>query len=142
MYLEKVNPPPISWFLAIIFGVAIGLVFGAPFGYLAGFISGGLAAGVVVFALWHSVYEICIDEDSLTAEGNTVLRQFITGCTALDRSSARRALGPEADPAALIVMRGWVHNAVKVTIKEPESSVPYVFISSRHPEKIRETLGY
>ena len=142
MYLEKVYPPPISWFLALLFGVAIGVVFGAPFGYLAGFIAGGLAAGVVLFALWRSVYEICIDDDSLTAEGNTVLREYITGCTALDRSSARRALGPEADPAALIVMRGWVHSAVKVTIKDPESLVPYLFISSRQPEKIRQALNY
>ncbi|MEI6249634.1 MAG: DUF3093 domain-containing protein [Actinomycetes bacterium] len=142
MYLEKVYPPPISWFLAIIFGAAIGVVFGAPFGYIAGFIAGGMAAGVVVFALWRSIYEIVINTETLMAEGNTIQRKHITGCQALDRVATRRALGPEADPAASVIMRGWVHSAVKVTIKDPESSVPYLFISSRQPEKIRQALNY
>jgi len=142
MYLEKVYPPPISWFLATFFGAAIGVVFGAPFGYIAGFIAGGMAAGVVGFALWRSIYEIVINTETLMAEGNTIQRKHITGCQALDRVATRRALGPEADPAASVIMRGWVHSAVKVTIKDPESSVPYLFISSRQPEKIRQALNY
>jgi len=141
MYSEKVYPPPISWFLGALFGLAIGLVFGAPFGFVAGIISGALAAGLVTIGLWRSIYEIRIDQQVLTAEGNRVSREHITSCTPLDRPAARRTLGPEADPASLVIMRGWVHTAVKVEISDPENRTPYLFISTRKANEIVDLLN-
>lgn len=141
MYLEKVYPPPIAWFLALIFGLAISLVFGAPFGVVAGLIGGLLAAGLVSFSLWRSTFEISIDGEMLVAEGNEIPRAHIRLCTPLDRAATRSTLGPKADPAALIIMRGWVHTAVKIDIADPEKRRPYVFVSTRHSEKIADLLN-
>ena len=141
MYSEKVYPPPISWLLGALFGLAIGLVFGAPFGAIAGIISGALAAGLVTIGLWRSIYEITIDQHTLTVEGHRVERAHITNCKPLDRIAARRTLGPEADPASLVIMRGWVHTAVKVDISDPENRTPYLFISTRKANEIAELLN-
>ena len=141
MYIEKVYPPTISWFLALIFGFAIGLVFGAPFGLVVGLIGGLLAAGLVSFSLWRSIFEISIDGEMLVAEGNEIPRAHITLCTPLDRAATRSTLGPKADPAALIIMRGWVHTAVKLDIAEPEKRRPYIFISTRQSDTITDLLN-
>ncbi|MEI7550564.1 MAG: DUF3093 domain-containing protein [Actinomycetes bacterium] len=141
MFLEKVYPPPISWFLTLIFGFAMGLVFGAPFGVTAGMIGGLLAAGLVSFSLWRSIFEISIDGEMLIAEGNEIPRAQITLCTPLDREATRSTLGPKADPAALIIMRGWVHTAVKLDIADPEKKRPYIFISTRQSDTIADLLN-
>ena len=141
MYIEKVYPPPIAWFLALIFGLAIGLVFGAPFGVLVGLIGGLLAAGLVSFSLWRSTFEISIDGEMFIAEGNRFPRAHITLCTPLDRAATRSTLGPKADPAALIIMRGWIHTAVKIDIADPEKRRPYIFVSTRQSETIADLLN-
>ena len=141
MYLEKVYPPTISWFLALIFGFAIGLVFGAPFGVVVGLIGGLLAASLVSFSLWRSIFEISIDGEMLIAEGNQIPRSQITLCTPLDRAATRSTLGPKSDPAALIIMRGWVHTAVKIDIKDSEREQPYIFVSTRQSETITDLLN-
>ena len=141
MFLEKVYPPPISWFLALIFGLAIGLVFGAPFGVVVGLIGGLLATGLVSFSLWRSTFEISIDGEMLVAEGKKIPRAHITLCTPLDRAATRSTLGPKADPAALIIMRGWIHTAVKIDIADPEKRRPYIFVSTRQSETIADLLN-
>lgn len=141
MYLEKVYPPPISWFLTLIFGLAIGLVLGAPFGVVVGLIGGLLAAGLVSFSLWRSTFEISIDDEMFVADGNEIPRAHITLCTPLDRAATRSTLGPKADPAALIIMRGWVHTAVKIDISDAEKRRPYIFVSTRQSDTIADLLN-
>ena len=48
----------------------------------------------------------------------------------------RRAMGPELDPAAFVVHRGWVKPLVRVRVNDPEDPTPYWMISTRHPEEL------
>ncbi|HEX7306128.1 DUF3093 domain-containing protein [Lentzea sp.] len=48
----------------------------------------------------------------------------------------RRTMGPELDPAAYVVHRGWVKPLVRVRVDDPEDPTPYWVISTRHPEEL------
>lgn len=57
----------------------------------------------------------------------------------LSREDTRRRLGPQADPAATTVTRGWIGPSVMVRLHNPHP-VPYWLISSRHPEDLAAAL--
>lgn len=52
----------------------------------------------------------------------------------------RKAMGPQLDPAAFVVHRGWVKPLVRVRVTDPEDPTPYWVISTRHPEALAAAL--
>ena len=52
----------------------------------------------------------------------------------------RRAMGPQLDPAAFVVHRGWVKPLVRVHVTDPEDPTPYWVISTRHPEELAAAI--
>jgi hypothetical protein len=53
------------------------------------------------------------------------------------RGEAKRvALGPELDPAAHVLHRGWVPAAVRLEIVDPDDPTPYWVVSTRRPERL------
>ncbi|MFI6100594.1 DUF3093 domain-containing protein [Lentzea sp. NPDC051213] len=48
----------------------------------------------------------------------------------------RKAMGPQLDPAAFVVHRGWVKPLVRVRVTDPEDPTPYWVISTRRPEEL------
>jgi Protein of unknown function (DUF3093) len=59
----------------------------------------------------------------------------VTSISALDRAETRLRLGPQADPAAHTVVRGWIGSSVMLRLANPDP-VPYWVISTRHPEEL------
>jgi Protein of unknown function (DUF3093) len=59
----------------------------------------------------------------------------VTSIAALDRDETRLRLGPQADPAAHTVVRGWVGSSIMLRLANPDP-VPYWVISTRHPEEL------
>ncbi len=53
----------------------------------------------------------------------------------------RRALGPNLDPAAFVLHRGWVGPLVRVRVEDPDDPTPYWVFSTRHPERVLAALG-
>jgi hypothetical protein len=63
----------------------------------------------------------------------------ITSITALDRSETRLRLGPQADPAAHTVVRGWIGPSVMLGLANPDP-VPYWVLSTRHPDELASAI--
>ncbi|MBV9869778.1 MAG: DUF3093 domain-containing protein [Frankiaceae bacterium] len=63
----------------------------------------------------------------------------MTTITPLDRDQAKLQLGPKADPAAYLVVRGWVGTAVMIKLANPEP-VPYWLVSTRQPQELATAL--
>jgi hypothetical protein len=63
----------------------------------------------------------------------------ITKIEALDRQQTRLRLGPQADPAAHQVVRGWVGTAVVLGLANPQP-VPYWLLSTRHPDELASAI--
>jgi hypothetical protein len=57
----------------------------------------------------------------------------------LDRQQTRLRLGPQADPAAHLVVRGWVGPSVMLRLSNP-TPVPYWIVSTRHPEELAAAI--
>ena len=52
----------------------------------------------------------------------------------------RKVLGPQLDPAAYVLHRGWVGPLVRVEVTDPNDPTPYWVFSTRHPEKLAALL--
>ncbi|WP_018684676.1 DUF3093 domain-containing protein [Actinokineospora enzanensis] len=52
----------------------------------------------------------------------------------------RRVLGPNLDPAAFLVHRGWVRPLVRVTVTDPDDPTPYWVFSTRDPHGLVAAL--
>jgi hypothetical protein len=51
------------------------------------------------------------------------------------------ALGPQLDPAAFLMHRGWVGPVVRVEVTDPDDPTPYWVLSVRDPEAFLRALG-
>jgi hypothetical protein len=85
-----------------------------------------LLSGLLRVRLRDGVLRVGKDELPVTA---------IRGAHALDREQTRSRLGPEADPAAHHVVRGWIGPSVMVRLTNPHP-VPYWVVSTRRPTEL------
>lgn len=80
------------------------------------------------------------DEPELwVGEAHLPLR-FIDHVDIIGKQDKRKALGPQLDPAAFLVHRGWVPTLVRVHLTDPDDPTPYWVISTRHPERLAAVL--
>ena len=54
----------------------------------------------------------------------------------VDRRDKQAALGPELDPAAYVLLRGWVGPLVRVEVTDPDDPAPYWVFSVRDPDRL------
>ncbi|SNR54333.1 Protein of unknown function [Haloechinothrix alba] len=66
--------------------------------------------------------------------------RYISGVDVIDRAHKRKALGPELDPAAHLVHRGWVGPVLRVHLDDPNDPTPYWLFSTRRPRRLAELL--
>lgn len=58
----------------------------------------------------------------------------------IGKESRRKTLGPELDPAAFVLNRGWIATLVRVEVTDPDDPTPYWLFSTRHPERVAALL--
>lgn len=58
----------------------------------------------------------------------------------IPQENRRRTMGPDLDPAAYVVHRGWVKPLVRVRVNDPEDPTPYWVLSTRHPERLAAAI--
>lgn len=66
--------------------------------------------------------------------------RFVGEVEVIGKDRKRKALGPELDPAAYVVHRGWVGPVLRVRLTDPGDPTPYWVVSTRHPEQLAELL--
>ncbi|WP_425458525.1 DUF3093 domain-containing protein [Amycolatopsis rhizosphaerae] len=66
--------------------------------------------------------------------------RFAGEAEVIGRDRKRKALGPELDPAAFVVHRGWVGPVVRVHLTDPDDPTPYWVFSTRKPEAVAALL--
>jgi hypothetical protein len=80
------------------------------------------------------------DEPELWVGDAHLPLQYVGDVDVIDRQHKRKALGPDADPAAFVLHRGWVGPVLRVRLTDPEDSTPYWLFSTRKPEAVAELL--
>jgi hypothetical protein len=66
--------------------------------------------------------------------------RFVGEVEVIDRHHKRKALGPDGDPAAFVVHRGWVGPVIRARLTDPADPTPYWLFSTRKPEALATLL--
>jgi Protein of unknown function (DUF3093) len=132
---------PWSWWIVVGLIVALGaLEIGAGFSYVVIVPVAVFLVGFFVVPLGLSGRErILLRDGVLTAGKDSLPVTRITTISVLDRAETRLRLGPQADPAAHLVVRGWIGPSVMLRLANPDP-VPYWVVSSRRPQELAAAL--
>lgn len=132
---------PGSWWPVVLAIVALGVLeIGSGFNYV-------VLVPVAIFLIGFFVVPLVLAgrerielRDGVIYAGKQELPvNQITKIEALDRPQTKLRLGPQADPAAHQVVRGWVGTSVVLGLANPDP-VPYWLLSTRHPEELASAI--
>ncbi|NUS14767.1 MAG: DUF3093 domain-containing protein [Streptomyces sp.] len=139
-YDERLTVPRSWWFLAITVGVAMALIL-LPFGPLP--LLGGLVVGAALSLMAVSSYgsaRIRVVAGSLVAGTARIPVGALGEATVLDREETVAWRSYKADPRAFMLLRSYVPTAIKVEVTDPADPTPYVYLSTRSPQRLAEAL--
>jgi hypothetical protein len=82
-----------------------------------------------------------VDENELRVGSAVLPRRFVGRVEVVDRRDKQAALGPELDPAAHVLLRGWVGPLVRLEVTDPDDPTPYWVFSVREPDRLLSALA-
>ena len=140
-YREKLRAPASWYFIGFLFGLALACIFlwFGPWQSLAGLVGGTLVSAWIV-ARYGGV-GIELSGESLKAGPATLPLSALGEARALSPERARALQLHEGDPRAYLLLRSYVKTAVRVEVVDPLDPHPYLYLSSRHPEKLAAALA-
>ena len=141
-YRERLTVPAAWWMLA----VPVILLLGAYAIYAD--LSGPVVVAVyavftvgyaaALLALGAGVIEVAGGE--LRAAGAVLPLARVTAVQALDGKQAAAMRGPQADPAAHMLIRPWLKSAVYLEVEDPAGQVPYWLVGTRRPAELASVI--
>lgn len=142
-------PPPLRraphrprswWFISFLVGVSFALIL-LPFGTLP--LLGGLVGGTAVASVMASSYgslRIRIVGDQLIAGEAKIPVTALGEAEILDPEEARAWRTYKADTRAFLLLRSYIPRALRVEVTDPDDPTPYLYLSTREPERLAEAL--
>jgi hypothetical protein len=140
-YDERLTAPGSWWLIAAGVGVCGALIL-FPLGtlpMLGGLVAGGALAMVTVSS--YGSVRIRVVAGSLVAGDARIPLSALGEAHALDREEALAWRTYKADPRAHMLLRGYIPTAVRVEVSDPADPTPYVYLSTRAPQRLIEALG-
>ncbi|MFF9623087.1 DUF3093 domain-containing protein [Streptomyces griseosporeus] len=139
-YEERLTAPRSWWLISFLVGVALALIL-LPFGTLPmlGGLVGGTAAAAVTASAYGSV-RIRVVGDQLIAGEAKIPVAALGEAEILDAEEARAWRTYKADTRAFLLLRAYVPTALKVEVTDPADPTPYLYLSTREPERLAQAL--
>ncbi|MEV1063064.1 DUF3093 domain-containing protein [Streptomyces sp. NPDC050263] len=139
-YEERLTAPRSWWFVSFLVGVSMALIL-LPFGTLPllGGLVGGTAAAAVVASSYGSL-RIRVVGDSLIAGEAKIPVAALGEAEILDPEEARAWRTYKADTRAFLLLRAYIPTALKVEVTDPADPTPYLYLSTREPERLAQAL--
>lgn len=139
-YEERLTAPRSWWLMCLLVGIAMALVL-LPFGTLPllGGLVGATAASAVVVSSYGSP-RIRVVGDSLVAGEAKIPVAALGGMEVLDAEEARAWRTYKADARAFMLLRAYIPGALKVEVTDPEDPTPYLYLSTREPERLSAAI--
>ncbi|MFF7333689.1 DUF3093 domain-containing protein [Streptomyces sp. NPDC090306] len=139
-YEERLTTPRTWWLYSFLFGFAVALVF-LPFGTLPPL--AGLVGGTAVAAIVGSSYgslRIRVVGDQLIAGEAKIPVTALGEAEVLDAAEAQAWRTWKADTRAFLLMRSYIPGALRVIVTDPDDPTPYLYLSTREPERLAAAL--
>ncbi|MEV6173887.1 DUF3093 domain-containing protein [Streptomyces sp. NPDC051954] len=139
-YEERLTAPRSWWLISLLVGLSMALIL-LPFGTLPmlGGLAGGTAAAAVVASSYGS-QRIRVVGGSLIAGEAKIPVTALGETEILDREEARAWRTYKADTRAFLLLRAYIPTALKVEVTDPDDPTPYLYLSTREPERLAEAL--
>lgn len=139
---ERLSVP--WWWYLLAVGVAVLLGAEIHMGYPGVRSWIGYVTLVPLFAaalFWLGRTRVRVADGELGVGPASVPLRHVGRVDVVPRSGKQEAMGPELDPSAYIMHRGWVGPLVRVEITDPDDPTPYWIFSCRRPEQLVAALG-
>lgn len=139
-YEERLTAPRTWWLVCLLTGVSMALIL-LPFGTLPllGGLAGGTAAAAVVTSSYGSV-RIRVVGDALIAGEAKIPVSALGTPEILDSEEARAWRTHKANPHAFMLLRAYIPTALRIPVTDPSDPTPYVYLSTREPERLVTAL--
>ncbi|MFI2424278.1 DUF3093 domain-containing protein [Streptomyces sp. NPDC018955] len=139
-YEERLTAPRSWWLISFLVGVSLALIL-LPFGTLPmlGGLAGGTAAAAVVTSSYGSV-RIRVVGGHLIAGEAKIPVSALGEAEVLDADEARAWRTHKADPRCFMLLRAYIPGALRVEVTDPADPTPYVFLSTREPQRLAQAL--
>jgi hypothetical protein len=141
VYSERLTAPGSYWAGSLAVGVMTGLVFlrSSPTAAILGMVAATALCAALVVA--YGRIGVSVRDGHLNAGTARLPLSALGPATVLDAESARRLRTTEADVRAFMLLRSYVRTAVRVEVVDAEDPTPYLYLSTRHPQKLAAILG-
>ena len=96
---------------------------------------------LVIALVGLSRARVRVDGGTLTVGQTSMPLSFVGRVEVVDKRDKQAALGPELDPAAYVLHRGWVGPMVRLEMTDPDDPTPYWIFSVREPDRLLSVLG-
>jgi hypothetical protein len=139
-YDERLTVPRSWWVMAVGVGVSMALIL-FPFGPLP--MLAGLAGGAVLAMSAVSSYgsvRIRVVAGTLVAGKARIPVTALGRAVALDPAETTAWRTYKADQRAFMLLRSYVATALKVEVTDPGDPTPYLYLSTRSPERLAQAL--
>ncbi|MFC5287788.1 DUF3093 domain-containing protein [Actinokineospora guangxiensis] len=83
---------------------------------------------------------VAVEDGELRVGDARLPLEFVGEVEVFPKTGKRAALGPNLDPAAYLLHKGWVGPLVRVRVDDPADPTPYWLFSTRHPERVVAAL--
>ncbi|SDI90397.1 Protein of unknown function [Actinokineospora alba] len=84
--------------------------------------------------------KVAVEDGELRVADAHLPLEFVGEVEVFGAKDKRRVLGPNLDPAAFMLHRGWVGPLVRVQVTDPADPTPYWVFSTRRPEELAAIL--
>ncbi|MFE9445179.1 DUF3093 domain-containing protein [Streptomyces sp. NPDC006602] len=139
-YEERLTAPRSWWLISLLVGVSMALIL-LPFGTLP--LLGGLVGGTAGAAVVASSYgspRIRVVGGFLIAGEAKIPVSALGEAEVLDPEEARAWRTYKADTRAFLLLRAYIPTALRVDVTDPADPTPYLYLSTREPERLAEAL--
>ncbi|WP_328878650.1 DUF3093 domain-containing protein [Streptomyces sp. NBC_00299] len=139
-YEERLTAPRSWWLVSCLVGLSLALIL-LPFGTLPMLVglAGGTAAAAVMASSYGSV-RIRVVGDALIAGEAKVPVRALGEAHVLGPEEARAWRTHKADTRAFLLLRAYIPSALRVEVTDPEDPTPYLYLSTREPERLAEAI--
>ncbi|MCP2307916.1 MULTISPECIES: DUF3093 domain-containing protein [Kitasatospora] len=141
MYEERLTVPRSWWLLPVALGLSLGLIMlrFSGVGALAGLVV-GVVAGAAALSSYGSA-RIRVVQGSLVAGQARIPVTALGEAEVLNPAEAVAWRSVKADPRAFMLLRSYVPTALKVPVVDPADPTPYVYLSTRSPQRLADALA-
>lgn len=141
MYEERLTVPRSWWLLSVALGLSLALILLRFSGVaaLVGLVV-GVAAGTAALSSYGSA-RIRVVQGSLVAGQARVPVSALGAVEVLNPKEAVAWRSVKADPRAFMLLRSYVPTALKVEVTDPADPTPYLYLSTRSPQKLADALA-